>query len=395
MKDTLRFFDTKRRGYVEWRPPKQVRMYVCGITPYDSAHIGHIFTFMMYDLLQRRLEDMGREVVMVRNITDVDEPIYRKAAELGMSYTELAARETEAFHEIMDRMQFLPLTHEPKASEYLRQMAEAVSRLLKAGYAYTVDDDIYFDISRDPEFGRVACFDERLRLGLFSKRGGDPARPGKRQPMDFLLWKAIDDPADPAAWDFGVPDLPHGRPGWHIECTVMSSALLGVPFDLHGGGNDLIFPHHEAEISQGRALDGVMPASRWLHVAPMYYGGEKMSKSLGNLVFAGDLLEEYSADAIRIALMQYHYREGGEWIPEYLDESEELIVRLRHALEVTGINPARRMLRDIRRAIDNDLDTHAIMHALGDFTESVSRGDGNEGREVALKAFGLLGLRIA
>jgi L-cysteine:1D-myo-inositol 2-amino-2-deoxy-alpha-D-glucopyranoside ligase len=227
-------------------------------------------------------------------------------------------------------------------------------------------------------------------MGLFKKRGGDPAREGKHSPMDFLLWRSIRDANDPAAWD---TMLGHGRPGWHIECTVMSSELLGVPFDIHGGGNDLIFPHHECEIAQSRALDGITPAAHWLHTAPILYGGEKMSKSLGNLIFAKDLLKHYSADAIRLGLLHYHYREGGEWIPELLDEATELLARLGKSVQRASKGSAFTLLDAVRAALDDDLDTHAIVHSLEDFV-GARPGDGS-GKDHARHALDMLGLTLA
>lgn len=362
----MRFYDTAQKQYVDWQPPKTVRIYVCGITPYDSAHLGHIFTFMTYDILQRRLEDMGREVVMVRNVTDVDEPIYRKARELGINYQDLAVQETALFKDVLSRLNFRSPFNEPLASEYIDKMATSVDKLLRSGAAYRLDEDIYFDIAQDPLFGSFSPFDDKLRLGLLKSRGGDPGRPGKRQSMDFLLWRGVADASDPAAWD---TPLGRGRPGWHIECSVMSSELLGVPFDLHGGGSDLIFPHHECEIAQTRALTSGEAAglSRyWLHVAPILYGGEKMSKSLGNLVFAKDLLEQYEPAVIRLALMHYHYQIGGEWIPKYLEASRELLERVRAASWEMSETSIQSFGAEVRAAIDDDLDTHRIVHALED-----------------------------
>lgn len=387
----MRLFDTKKRDYIEWQPPETVRMYVCGITPYDAAHIGHIFTFMTYDLIQRRLQDAGHTVNLVRNVTDVDEPIYKRAAELDMSYMDLAAQETASFQQTMQALNFVKPAHEPLASQYIDPIAKAVGRLLESKHAYFVDGDIYFDTTTIPDFGKVNCFNERLRMGLFKKRGGDPTRPGKRNPLDFLLWKAINDPSDPAAWEVGN-SLPKGRPGWHIECTVMSENLLGVPFDLHGGGNDLIFPHHEAEIAQSVALNDQQPAQLWTHTAPMLYGGEKMSKSLGNLVFAADLLQEYSADAIRLSLMHYHYREGGEWIPAWLDDATRFLELLKPRIDTAGHDSGAILLETIRAALDDDLDTHAVLHALLDFVRAPS-GDG-DGADLARQATSLIGLKL-
>lgn len=421
----MRFYDTAQHDYVTWGPPQEVRIYVCGITPYDSAHLGHIFTFMQYDLLQRRLQDSGHTVTMVRNVTDVDEPIYRKAAELGVPYTELAARETASFQQTLERLNFLTPAHQPLASQYIEQMAAAVQSLVDNGTGYRLGDDVYFDTTKDPSFGSFCEFSEKLRLGLLADRGGDPERPGKRSPMDFLLWKGITDPSDPAAWD---TSLGHGRPGWHIECSVMSSELLGTPFDLHGGGSDLIFPHHECEIAQTRALNKTTdaddqesleskaktgaPLSRhWLHVAPMLYGGEKMSKSLGNLVFAKDLLETTEASVIRLALMDYHYRTGGEWTPHLLEHAAELLSAVREVADTISPEVADGFLAEIRAALDDDLDTHRIIHAMKELayprtadvdcsseespqSEQATDTAGSSAKETLATAMNLIGLEL-
>ena len=362
--ELMRLFDTPSQQYFDFQPGPTATIYTCGITPYDSAHLGHIFTFQTYDLLQRRLEDKGHEVRLVRNITDVDEPIYKRAAQLGVSYTELAESETLHFQAILKQMNFRPAFAEPRASQYIGQMSIAVAQLLTQGLAYHLDDDIYFDTAQNPSFGGFSGFTDQLQLAFMRRRGGDPDRAGKRQPLDFLLWRGVLDTNDLAAWE---TELGRGRPGWHIECSVMASELLGTPFDLHGGGDDLIFPHHECEIAQSKALGRPVLALNWLHVAPILYAGEKMSKSLGNLVFAKDLLQTYSAATIRLSLMKYHYRTGGEWQPEFLLEADELLVAAEAARTSCSTATAQLLLDEIRAALDDDLDTHRIMHVLDDF----------------------------
>jgi L-cysteine:1D-myo-inositol 2-amino-2-deoxy-alpha-D-glucopyranoside ligase len=357
----MKFYDTNERQLVEFVPEKEVRIYVCGITPYDSAHLGHIFTFMTYDLMARRMQEHGATVKMVRNITDVDEPIYAKAAELGVHYTDLAAKETESFQATLNKLNFLPPYAEPKASEYIQEMAEAVKEMLDSDIAYHLDDDIYFDISKVSSFGKLSGFNHKLQMNFMRDRGGDPERKGKHNQFDFLLWKGIIDSADPAAWDSPVG---HGRPGWHIECTVMSSELLGLPFDIHGGGYDLIFPHHECEVAQSRALGKGCPARNWVHVAPLLFAGEKMSKSLGNLIFAKDLLGHYSAGAIRLALMRYHYRTGGEWRQEFLEEAEQLLARLKVVMLHAPAAASQDLLAKIRALLDDDLNTPYVAHLM-------------------------------
>jgi L-cysteine:1D-myo-inositol 2-amino-2-deoxy-alpha-D-glucopyranoside ligase len=354
-------YDTRKKGYLPFKPSKTVKIYVCGITPYDSAHLGHIFTFMTYDLLQRRLEEQDHEVQMVRNVTDVDEPIYAKAKELGIPYMQLADREVDSFHKILDKLNFRPLFSEPRASQYIDAMINAVKRLQDKGFAYFVDKDLYYDTAKDPAFGDFSGLSKKLLMGFMANRGGDPERPGKRNPLDFLLWKSIAEVDDPAQWEspFGP-----GRPGWHIECSVMSGTLLGIPFDLHGGGTDLIFPHHECEIAQSFGLGDNEVAEHWVHVSPMLLYGEKMSKSLGNLVFAKDLLENFDAATIRLALMHYSYRVGGEWQPEYLDKSKQLLTDFKLAAKNINLDEAIKFQEAVRSRLDDDLNMPKVVHEM-------------------------------
>ena len=358
---SMKIFDTKQHALVDFVPVnKTVHMYVCGVTPYDAAHLGHIFTFLTYDLLQRRLEDMGHSVRLVRNVTDVDEPIFKRAAENKESYTTLATRETAAFKSIMKQLHFRVPEAEPLASNYIAEMAGVVQKLLATKHAYRLDRDIYFDVSTLPSFGSFSGFPYPLRYAFMKDRGGDPDRPGKRNPLDFLLWRGITDSDDPAAWESPVG---YGRPGWHIECSVMSSELLGTPLDLHGGGMDLIFPHHECEIAQSETLRNGPFSRNWMHVAPMLLDGEKMSKSLGNLVFARDLLQNGDAMAVRLALMHYHYRSGGEWRPEVWEEAKRLAAALRGRLTKKG-GATKGLLEDVRGLLDANMDTPAVILRL-------------------------------
>jgi L-cysteine:1D-myo-inositol 2-amino-2-deoxy-alpha-D-glucopyranoside ligase len=364
----MKLYDTAQQKPVDFAPNHQVNLYVCGITPYDAAHLGHIFTFLQYDLLQRRLEDFGHDVRLVRNITDVDDPIYERAKQNGEPYTELAERETGKFQEVMRQLNFREPYAEPRASEYILPMAKAVETLLASGQAYKIDEDIYFDVSKFPSFGQFSQLPANLQLAFMRQRGGDPGRPGKRQPLDFLLWKNVGDPSDPAAWD---TDLGRGRPGWHLECSIMSSDILGTPLDLHGGGMDLIFPHHECEIAQSESLGASPFAKHWLHVAPLGHQSEKMSKSLGNLVFASDLLAHYHPDTIRLALLNYHYRQGGEWQASLLAEAEELRQKLAAASRKDSGQASEQQLAAIRAALDNNLNTPAILGQLHNLAASI------------------------
>lgn len=389
---SMRFYDTQQQEVVEFHPPAHgpVRMYTCGVTPYDAAHIGHIFTFMTYDILQRRLEDEGFEVRLVRNVTDVDEPIYVRAAENGEDYRQLAARETGRLRDVLNRLRFRPAYAEPLASEYVFQMAEAVKQLLDQGDAYRLDQDVYFDTGRRGDFEASVTIPSKLLIPLMAERGGDPDRHGKRQPLDFLLWKGVTDD-DPIAWRTVIG---RGRPGWHIECSVMSDALLGDNFDIHGGGMDLVFPHHACERAQTTALTGSAQARHWLHVAPTALFGEKMSKSLGNLVFAHELLSHWQPDTIRLALMSYHYRTGGEWQDERLKKAEAI----RSALQVMASSPelpdTLAYLESIRQALDDDINMPLVWNQLCCLSRDTRIARDSDGsRRAALATIGnLLGL---
>lgn len=367
----MRLFDTATQKHTDVRLGDQVLMYVCGITPYDSAHIGHAFTFLTYDLLRRRMESLGTKVRLIRNITDVDEPIYAKARELDMHYLDLARQESAAFQQAMRALNLKDADVEPKPSEHIDEIAASVKELLARGFAYELDDDIYFDVAQFPAFGGISGYSDRLMTQFSHDRGGDPGHSGKRNPLDFLLWRSITDDSDPAAWESPVG---YGRPGWHIECTAMSYTHLGSTIDIHGGGTDLIFPHHECENAQSTALGREPFVRQWVHTAPMLLGGDKMSKSLGNLVFVRDLVKKVEPAAVRIALMMYHYRNGGEWRDDVLRSATALNQRIDHALEQpNGADPRPYMAR-VEAAMDNDLDAPEAMRALHDMTQSLLMG---------------------
>lgn len=387
----MRLYDTNANEYRSFDPGHDVKIYVCGITPYDSAHLGHIFTFMTYDLLQRRLNDLGHEVQMVRNITDVDEPIYAKAAELETDYVSLANAEIASFQSVLKRLNFRSTYAEPKASEYIHEMADTVEALCAKGYGYFVGKDIYFDTKKYQRYGEFSGYTGQLLEKIAALRGGNPELKDKRHPLDFLLWKHVSDPADIAQWETA---LGQGRPGWHIECTVMSSTILGDSFDLHGGGTDLIFPHHESEIAQSVALKGVAPAQHWMHVSPMLLAGEKMSKSLGNMIFAKDLIAEHDPAVIRLALMHYHHRMGGEWQPELLSEAKRLLDKVHAASLICEDTSATILLADVRAALDDDINTLEVIDAMHRFINQPHEqpGHGASAHPIVSQTLDLLGL---
>ncbi len=282
-----------------------VRMYVCGVTPYDTSHLGHAFTYVGFDVLERYLEFKGYKTINVQNVTDIDDDILRKANEVGLAWDELGKRETAKFVEAMRAINVREPDHFPKASEETAKMIEIVEKLIEAGYGYEVNGNIYFSVKDDPEFGKLNNMPYAEMLKIANERGNFPDDENKRDPLDFVLWQAAK-PGEPT-WD--SPWGP-GRPGWHIECTAMSMRYLGETIDIHAGGSDLEFPHHEAEISQAERFTGKSPFVRfWMHFGMVHLEGEKMSKSLGNMQFVMDLLEDFSPDAVRIFLLNHKYRD--------------------------------------------------------------------------------------
>jgi L-cysteine:1D-myo-inositol 2-amino-2-deoxy-alpha-D-glucopyranoside ligase len=382
---TLRLYDTAHRAVEPFEPGRVVRMYVCGITPYDSTHLGHAATYLAYDLLVRRLTELGHEVRMVRNVTDVDDSILPKARELGVPYLELAAAELDRFRADMDALGMLSPTVEPRATEAIDGMRDLISGLVDAGHAYVAHETVYFDVKTFPRFGQLSHYSREHMINLARARGGKPDDPHRRDPLDFVLWQPSLD--DEPSWEapFGI-----GRPGWHVECSVMAMDNLGPTIDLHGGGTDLIFPHHECEIAQSESVTGETFSRRWMHSAMVSYEGEKMSKSLGNLVFVSELLKTCDPRAIRLALMRHHYRAGFEWHDTDLDEGTALLHRLvTAAARPTGADP-RPFAARVREALDADLDAPHAVEALDDLASAILSGGDDERAPTALRELGML-----
>ncbi|WP_051182424.1 class I tRNA ligase family protein [Nocardia vinacea] len=389
----MRVFDTAAKGFTEVDHTKDLRIYVCGITPYDSAHIGHAFTFLTYDLVRRHAEAAGANVHLVRNITDVDEPMYVKARELGMNYLDLAKQQAAEFSTMMRALNLLDPAVEPKPSDHILEIAEAVKKLLNRGVAYELEGDIYFDITQSTSFGAISGYSDKLKNTFSSSRGGDPERKGKRNPLDFLLWRAIVDETDVAAWS---TEVGYGRPGWHIECSVMSNQYLGADIDIHGGGTDLIFPHHECENAQSTALGHDPFVKTWMHAAPMLLGGDKMSKSLGNLVFVRDILQQTEPAALRIALMSYHYRSGGEWRNDLLAQAVDLLAGIRQALRQPSGGDPRPFRERIIAALNDDLNAPEAIRVLQEMVQATILGNSSPNAAEGLRGvLDLLGIDAA
>ncbi|MFP5327474.1 MAG: cysteine--tRNA ligase [Acidimicrobiia bacterium] len=355
----MRLYDTARREVVSFEPGELVTMYTCGITPYDSTHIGHATVFLTYDVLQRRLRDIGHQTQCVRNITDVDDSILAKARELGVFYLDLAAEEILRFQADMAALGALKCWSEPRATSAIPDILGFIGMVLESGYAYEAGGAVYFDVARFPRFGQISQLDEATMLRFAAERGGNPDDPHKRNPLDFVLWQPS--LADEPAWDslWGP-----GRPGWHIECSALALRELGTTIDLHGGGADLIFPHHECEAAQSEAATGAPFVRHWMHVEYVRLGGEKMSKSLGNLVFVSDLLKEWDPRVVRLAILSNHYRTSWEWQDSMLSAAAERLELWQAA------GPGGDGLAAVRGALDDDLDAPAALAAIDEAARS-------------------------
>ena len=327
----MRLYDTARGEVVDFTPGPLVTMYTCGITPYDATHIGHAATYVTYDVLQRRLRDRGHDTRCVRNVTDVDDDILRKARELGVHYLDLAAAETARFDADMKALGMLPPWSEPRATSAIADIRGFIGMVLDRGHAYAAGGAVYFEVASFERFGQVSHLDRDTMLRLARERGGNPDDPHKRDPLDFVLWQpsAEDEPAWESLWG-------PGRPGWHIECSALALRELGTTIDLHGGGSDLIFPHHECEAAQSEAATGERFVRHWMHQAMVRMDGEKMSKSLGNLVFVSDLLKVHDPRAVRLLLVAHHYRDSWEWDDGLLDTAGERLAAWQAAGEGDG-----------------------------------------------------------
>jgi L-cysteine:1D-myo-inositol 2-amino-2-deoxy-alpha-D-glucopyranoside ligase len=281
-----------------------VTIYVCGITPYDTTHLGHAFTYTGADILIRFLEAQGYQVNYAQNVTDIDDDILRKAREVGDNWLELGNRWTAHFIKDLQRLNVRPPDHFPRATDVIPEIITMVEQLIKRGVAYQVEGNIYFEMNAWPDFGKLSHIPKEQMLSVANERGNNPDDPRKRHPLDFVLWQAQapGEPAWESPWGFG-------RPGWHIECSTMATHFLGETIDLHSGGSDLIFPHHECEIAQIEPLTRQPFVRCWLHIGMVHHEGQKMSKSLGNLVMIRDLLSGWSADALRLYMGSHHYRQ--------------------------------------------------------------------------------------
>ncbi|MDO5743613.1 MAG: cysteine--1-D-myo-inosityl 2-amino-2-deoxy-alpha-D-glucopyranoside ligase [Micrococcaceae bacterium] len=406
----LEVFDTATNRLKDTAPADKsnapASMYVCGITPYDATHMGHAATYVTFDLLQRTWRDAGRTVTYVQNVTDIDDPLLERAASLGIDWQALAAEQTDLFRADMEALNVIPPQHYLGAVETISWLVPVVEELLAKDLAYPVpgqegepDGDIYFDAvaaaNEAWELGTVSGYDRETMLGFFAERGGDPKRPGKRDALDPLLWR-VARPGEPE-WDGA--SLGSGRPGWHIECSVIARRVLPAPFTVQGGGSDLIFPHHEFSAGHAAALDHKALAEAYVHTGMVGLDGEKMSKSLGNLVLVSTLRAAgVEPVAIRTVLLGQHYRSNWSWTDQALAEAQERVARWRARIDSTTLAEATAVITRIRSKLANDLNSPAALAVLDAFCaqepsqDGESAGTGGQLLTEALDA--LLGLKL-
>ena len=370
--------------------PGQVRMYVCGMTVYDYCHLGHARVLVVFDMITRWLRASGYDVTYVRNVTDIDDKIIRRAQENGEAYTALTQRFIDAMHEDSVALGVLPPDHEPRATEYVGKMLDMIQRLIDTGHAYpAANGDVYYAVGSFPSYGRLSG------KSLEDLRAGERVEvdPNKRDPMDFVLWKAAKpgEPSWPSPWGAG-------RPGWHIECSAMGSDLLGQHFDIHGGGQDLQFPHHENEIAQSEGAHDCTFVNYWLHNGFVRVDDEKMSKSLGNFFTIREILDKFDAEVVRFFILRAHYRSPLNYSDQHLEDARSALTRLYTALR--GLDAVAKVdwsapsgLR-FKAAMDDDFNTPEAIAVLFDLAGEVNKSrDPSQASQLKALA-GVLGLLL-
>ncbi len=406
----LRIYNTLTRQKEEFQPlePGVVKMYVCGPTVYADAHVGHAMSALVFDIVRRYLIYRGYDVRFVMNFTDVDDKIIQRARQSGIDPFALAEHYIQQFQEQLRALNVLPATIHPRATQTIPQIQQMIQGLIEKGYAYAPGNgDVYYRVTRKPDYGKLSGRKlEEMQAGARIEVGEQ-----KEHPMDFALWKAAK-PGEPA-WD---SPWGKGRPGWHIECSAMNLAYLGEQIDIHGGGNDLIFPHHENEIAQSEAYTGKPFVRYWMHNGMLQLGGEKMSKSLGNLVTIEEFLKEHEGDVMRMLVLNSNYRAPLSFTPEAIEAAEKGLERLRSALRpaapaAAGVavevaealkNQAEATRQAFEQAMDDDFNTAAALAALFELVRAINtaRDQGatqeqlQPAQEMLLRLAGVLGLRL-
>ncbi|UXA04923.1 cysteine--1-D-myo-inosityl 2-amino-2-deoxy-alpha-D-glucopyranoside ligase [Mycobacterium sp. SMC-2] len=393
----LRLYDTSDRQVRPVAAGSTATMYVCGITPYDSTHLGHAATYLTFDVIHRQWLDLGHAVHYVQNVTDVDDPLFERADRDGVDWRELADREVARFREDMAALRVLPPREYVAATQAIPEVIELVEKMLASGAAYVVDGDypdVYYRADATPQFGYESGYDRETMLRLFEQRGGDPHRSGKTDELDALLWRAAR-PGEPS-WPspFGA-----GRPGWHVECAAIALSRIGSGLDIQGGGSDLIFPHHEFTAAHAECVRGERRFARhYVHAGMIGWEGHKMSKSRGNLVLVSTLRAQGVEPAvIRLGLLSGHYRVDRFWSQQVLDEANARLARWRSAAGLTAGPDAADVVARVRQYLADDLNTPKALAALDGWTTDALEYGGHDTkapRLVATAIDALLGVEL-
>ena len=393
---SLSLFDSKEEA-IRPLPERDIyRIYVCGITPYDATHLGHAATYLTFDLIHRYLRAKGAEVRFVENITDIDDPLLERAARDDVDWQSLATSQIDLFRADMVDLHILPPSHYIGVIESMPEIIDAISEIHSAGATYSLEGDLYCDIRRDRNFGSRSHLSESQARAIFGERGGDPDRPGKRDPLDPLLWRAYR-PGEP----FWESPFGPGRPGWHIECQAIALAYLGAHntgalIDIQGGGSDLIFPHHEMSAAQVSLQKNREFADFYIHAGMIGLDGEKMSKSRGNLVFVSKLTAEgVDPMAIRVALLRQHYQADRMWSPEILHHAQNFIEALRLALSKDEVASTHLLVQEIVEDLSRNLDTPRIFERVEKWIDDTRAGaTGGSAGELSRALDTLLGIAL-
>lgn len=372
---------------------KKVKMYVCGITPYDTTHLGHAFTYVFYDILQRFLKYQGFEVEYTQNVTDIDDDILKRAKKVNQDWQELGKFWTDRFLDDLDSLNVLFPNHFVRATGAIDKIIEITKDLIYKNIAYEKNGNVYFSVEKYKKYGQLSLLSQKEMISISSERGANPNDPNKKNPLDFILWQKSlpDEPSWPSPWS-------DGRPGWHIECSAMIHETLGNQIDIHGGGYDLIYPHHESEIAQSQSYTNKIPFVKyWLHTAMVYYQGEKMSKSLGNLILVSDLLKTYSPVQIRFLLLSHHYRETWEYKESDFKEVIKKVSLLEKALaiknneeETTNQQKIDKLKNNFIKTLQDDMNTPKTLEILTKISQNILKETDSYSLQLLLKELTLV-----
>ncbi len=363
---------------------KNITIYVCGITPDGPTHLGHAFLFVIYDTLIRYLKFLGKSVTYAQNVTDIDDDILIRSKTAGLTWKQMGDIQTKKHLELMDTLNVARPDFYPKATENINEMITIIKKLVDKNFAYVKNGNVFFEVKKDKNFGKLSKYGYRAMLEIANERGNFPLDPNKRDPLDFVLWQAqkVGEPSWNSPWG-------KGRPGWHIECSAMSTKYLREKITIHGGGADLIFPHHEAEIAQSQNATGKKFVDFWMHTAMLFYEDKKMSKSLGNVVYISDLLKKYDANTIRVLLLSHHYRDPWNFEEKELEEAKKTAKLLANSSKQPGLKKQdlKKQLPEFFKALDDDFNTPLAINNL------ISASKSQKNKEVVFLATKILGLR--